>query len=290
MIDLYLLEELVTFYQTGTLAATATQLHVTQPTITRGMQKLENLLDVRLFQRQPNRITLTPAGQFAAKRAQSVLAVSQQFSSDVRHFAQQQQHLIVECTLPGPFLVLKQVTQPQFQMNTELQPITQIKQRLAHYQATVIFSNQNLVNDLIASQAIGIEQLAVNLDQFMLQANQTTITFQELRGLNFIVLANIGPWRTTIQQNIPEAHFLYQQERAAMATLTQYSNFPYFTTNLSALDSTITPQADQICLPIRDASAQMTIYANYLSAEATRVTPLLKAVQANWPNRFATTL
>ncbi|WP_309300213.1 LysR family transcriptional regulator [Loigolactobacillus coryniformis] len=33
----YLLEELVTFAATGTLAKTAQQLNVTQPTVTRGM-------------------------------------------------------------------------------------------------------------------------------------------------------------------------------------------------------------------------------------------------------------
>jgi len=37
MIDPYLLEELATFANTGTLAKTAEQLNVTQPTVTRGM-------------------------------------------------------------------------------------------------------------------------------------------------------------------------------------------------------------------------------------------------------------
>lgn len=37
MIDNYLLEELVVFSKYGTLAATAEELMVTQPTVTRGM-------------------------------------------------------------------------------------------------------------------------------------------------------------------------------------------------------------------------------------------------------------
>ena len=59
MIDLYLLQELVAFNKYGTLAKTAEKLAVTQPTVTRGMQKLETKLGVKLFNREPNRIILT---------------------------------------------------------------------------------------------------------------------------------------------------------------------------------------------------------------------------------------
>ena len=41
MIDNYLLEYLVTFTKVQTLAKTAAELNVTQPTVTRGMQRLE---------------------------------------------------------------------------------------------------------------------------------------------------------------------------------------------------------------------------------------------------------
>lgn len=40
MIDNYLLEELVTFAQYKTLAKTAAELNVTQPTVTRGDAKI----------------------------------------------------------------------------------------------------------------------------------------------------------------------------------------------------------------------------------------------------------
>ena len=60
MTDNYLLEYLVTFTKAQTLAKTAAALNVTQPTVTRGMQRLEEEFGVKLFDRQPNRITLTP--------------------------------------------------------------------------------------------------------------------------------------------------------------------------------------------------------------------------------------
>ena len=86
MIETYLLEELVTFAKYQTLIATAEQLSVTQPTITRGMQKLELAFNVKLFDRQPNRITLTKTGKLAAQEAQKVLMQQQLMLENVQNF------------------------------------------------------------------------------------------------------------------------------------------------------------------------------------------------------------
>lgn len=68
MTDLELLKELVAFEQYGTLSATAEHLMITQPSVTRGMKKLEQELGVALFNREVNRITLNETGKLAAKR------------------------------------------------------------------------------------------------------------------------------------------------------------------------------------------------------------------------------
>ena len=64
-----LLEQLVYFEKYGTLTDVANKLLITQPTVTRGMQKLEDELGVELFKRSVNKLTLTKTGEFAAKEA-----------------------------------------------------------------------------------------------------------------------------------------------------------------------------------------------------------------------------
>ncbi|MBQ7248500.1 MAG: LysR family transcriptional regulator, partial [Deltaproteobacteria bacterium] len=66
MIELQLLEQLVAFEQHGTLSAASAALHLSQPSLTRSMQKLESLLGVPLFEREKNRIRLNPTGEVAA--------------------------------------------------------------------------------------------------------------------------------------------------------------------------------------------------------------------------------
>ena len=58
MLDLNELEQLTTFADLGTLSKTADALHISQPTLTRTMQHIEETFGVPLFIRGKNRITL----------------------------------------------------------------------------------------------------------------------------------------------------------------------------------------------------------------------------------------
>ncbi|WP_236008114.1 LysR family transcriptional regulator [Levilactobacillus andaensis] len=196
MIENYLLEELVAFAETGTLAKTAAALNVTQPTVTRGMQKLETDWEVQLFDRQPNRLSLTPAGELAAKEAATLLAANHQAVERVRNFAHSRRVLTIATTVPGPLVALKYI-QAQLPEHTQLpgasQPEDQVIAGLKNNDYLLGFSNHSLSTEAIDSQLIGTEHLAINLNQFMFQANQSTITFAELKDLSFVVPSDIGP-------------------------------------------------------------------------------------------------
>lgn len=290
MLENYLLEELVTFARAKTLAKTAQALNVTQPTVTRGMQKLEEELNVQLFDRAPNRISLTKTGMLAAREAAQLLNQQQAFVTKVQNYAHSLEHLRVETTLPGPLVLLTHLrsTLPA-NLSVDRHIITndQIIAHLTDRTAKLIFSNREIQTPVVESRFIGNENLIVHLQKFMYQANQPSITFKELRGLSFVVLNAIGSWRAIIQQAIPDAKFLYQPQRSAFTEITRYSDFPYFSTNLSPLDPSLTELAatadNRVAIPITDTSAHMPIYLNYLTTERTTLKPLLDQLTAAWP-------
>ena len=118
----------------------------------------------------------------------------------------------------------------------------------------------------------------------MYLANQQQVTFKELAGLSFVVLSDIGPWKEVIQDNIPDAKFLYQSEYDALTELTKYTNFPFFTTNITEPDGTY-DTTDSVSLPITDDSATITFYAAYLKDQRRTVTPLMKELVKIWPKK-----
>lgn len=289
MIEPYLLEELVTFATTKTLAQTASKLHVTQPAITRGMQKLETELGVQLFDRQPNRLRLTPTGKLAAQAAQTVLAANRQFVTQVQNFERSQRQLPVGLVIPGPRQLLAQLADtelPTINLSADLLEPTAIRTALTTDQMALVISNQKIQDDRVTSVFLGIEALAVHLNQFMYHANQAKVQFTDLAGLSFLVLTDIGPWRAIIKHNIPTAKFFYQTQREALAEITKYSDFPYFSTNFTTLEdaATSTRSVDsRVRLPITDTAAHMQVYGNFLTTQRSRVAPVITALKQHWP-------
>ncbi len=65
MFELNQLEQLLTVAECGTLSAAAEKLHLSQPALSRSMQRLEAELSVPLFSRQKNKIALNENGRLA---------------------------------------------------------------------------------------------------------------------------------------------------------------------------------------------------------------------------------
>src|SRR5688572_28815874 len=64
---------LVAVVESGGYAAAATQLHKTQSSVSYLVQKIEQLLDVRLFTLEGRRAKLTPHGEVLYRRARALV-------------------------------------------------------------------------------------------------------------------------------------------------------------------------------------------------------------------------
>src|SRR5436309_4234239 len=70
----------------GTLTEAAAETHLTQPAISRRLQRLERSLGAPLFERAGRRLRLTDAGAHFEKRAESILAQIAELGGEVRSF------------------------------------------------------------------------------------------------------------------------------------------------------------------------------------------------------------
>lgn len=285
MIDPYLLEELVVFAEKGTLQATAETLMITQPSVTRGLKNLEDQLGVQLFNRKPQRILLNETGQLAVQEAKKVLESHKNFTKTIHQFSNSKADLKIGSTLPGPFYLLNKIKKdiPQnLRVNQQvLLYDSEIVKQLEQYEYDLIISHEEILTEHIESIYLGTEKLSVNLDPFTYEANISNLYFKNLANMSFVVISEIGYWKNIIQNaQIENVKFLYQEDLDALREITNYANFPYFTTNLSHGQNT---QNSRIHIPLSDASAQLDIYASYRSSEKQSFLKVIQTIQNSWP-------
>jgi len=284
MIDDYLLEALVAFAKYGTLSATAEHLMVTQPTVTRGMQKLEDELGVTLFKRTPNRISLTETGQLAAKEAEKLLEAKQAFIEHIQDFEKHSGKIRLGSVAPGPLYIAEDVASEHINIDNDLLSENEVIAKLLSQDYQLIFTHQEIQTDDIESLYVGTESLRVNSDAMVVPANKTEITFQEMAGFSFVVLRDIGIWQQIIEDNIPNAKFIYQDEVDDFNEIRRYSSLPYFTTNITQLTRERQVHNRRLEMPITDETAQIDFYLAYLKTNKSQFKEEIAAIQTAWAN------
>lgn len=282
MIDSYLLEELVTYATYGTLSATAEALNITQPSVTRGLKKLEEDLGVTLFNRTPNKMTLTKTGEFAVQEAKKLLDANQEFIAKMKQYDLSQKTIRLASVAPGPFyLMAEKLKQFSLDVSEELLDQNNVADALRQHQFELILSSKEIHTDDIDSEYIGTEFLSVNIDQLLIPDTRTQISFKELDKMTFIVFSEIGIWKSIIQKELPNAKFIYQDQQDNFLEIISNSNFPYFVTNL-VKQRNQPSQFLRRTLTITDESAQLDFHLSYLKDDKKRLAPLIQSLQDTW--------
>lgn len=289
-VNLELLTELVAFKRYGTLSATAEHLMITQPTVTRGMKRLEEELGVTLFDRSvSNHIKLNDTGLLAANEAAKLLKKVDDFTDKVLNYDRLRNEFTVASIIPGPiglldFLKDQMPTRPV--INWQLVNPDNVASDLKNLKERLIFTDHEIINDDLESFYLGREYLKLEIDPFNPLSQKKAVSFKDLTGMTFLVLQDIGTWRKIVEDNIPQADFLYQNSINAMNTISQYSRFSFFVSNLTQAlpDTSNRFNGDpRITVDIDDPKNEIEIYGTYLKSERRVVQPLLKALSQAWP-------
>lgn len=290
MLDLELLQELVAFQKYGTLSAAAEHLMITQPTVTRKMKKLEQELGVTLFNREvSNRITLNDTGVLAANEAAKLLQAADNFTETVLNYDRLRYEVSVAGVLPGPLMFAEKLADQlpgQLRFTHGLVDPGSVLGDLRTRKEKLIFTNQEFVDDDVESLYLGAEYLGVEIDKFHPLAQKKQLTFADLAGLSFLVVQDIGPWRQVVEDNIPDASFLYQEYLNAMGQISRYSSFPFFFSNLTQVNGVTMKRFasdKRKAIKINDPHNQMVIYGTYLKSDRDQIQPLLKQIVKDWP-------
>lgn len=229
------LRQFITINETGTLTKAAEQLHISQSTLTRNMYTLERILDVQLFDRNPNHLDFTPIGIYALPKFQEILDQHQQMIASIRAFNEKGTMIKGGACSQGPIWKIKHLhdfTEEtiNIELNLFLDEMELIK-NLENDELDFIITSFPVKKEGIDSQYYFKEQLYLSVPENHPLYNRSDISFEELEGETLLVRTELGIWQTLID-SLHHINFIVQDRTTFDHLIGQFS-LPSFTTNIS---------------------------------------------------------
>lgn len=278
MIEIYLLEHLRAFYECGTLSAAAEQLHVAQPSVSRSMQKLEDLLEVTLFDRQKNRIILNDTGKLAAEYAKQILDKEEEMKAHVKAYDRSLHTLTIGSCAPGPLMELLPAATASLSgmtLSSAVDTEERLLKGLCNSDYGIIVLTKPLSDKDFICKEYGREQLMLSVPPFHPAASYNKISFAEMDGQNFIMYAHVGFWEDVVQKKLPHGKFFKQEEIDAVGELANSSDFPSFSSDIT-LRMIPSRRNNRINIPFSDPESRVTYYLIVLAKTEKLLRPLLQ--------------
>ena len=246
MIESYLLEHLVVFSEHRTLSETASVLHLTQPTLTRSMNKLEETFGVPLFTREKKRIRLNENGWMAARYAKEILREEEKMIAQVKALDRRRRTITVGSCAPEKELLAG----------------------LADHTYQFVILNHPSDDAAHYSEPCGSEHLCACLPPSHKRAYDTSIRFDELNGENFLMMKNVGVWSPIVRGKMPNSKFRMQDDQESFREVVEHSLLPSFSTDISL--RVVGNYGDRLSVPFSDPEAQMNFYCVCLAGDETK--------------------
>lgn len=265
MLQLQQLEQLIAFSDQGTLSKAAEVLLISQPSLTRNMQSLEDDLGVQLFQRSKNKLILTETGKYTVQQARKLLKQRQTFLENVWRFSMQATTLFGGICAPGVEWEIRSRLAEQ-ENNQEIRLDLQEDEALIdglkdeHYQF-IVTAGFLLDEDDILSNVFFMEQLYLSIPPAHPFAMQEEITLDDLADLTMLVRSDLGIWQPLVD-SLTRTKFIVQKDWDAFEELISASALPSFSTNITHLASENDSQ--RVHIPISDREATKTFYISAL--------------------------
>lgn len=276
MIELEQLQHLVTFQECQTLSKAAKQLHISQPVLTRSMQKLEEELEVNLFNRTKNKITFNETGLLAVSLAKRILDDTKDMKKQLVDFDRKLHTFAIGSCAPAPLSYLsRKFSQfyPQRTLLTEIKDMYILIKGLKEKDYTIIIMPYDIEDEQIESIPFMEEQLFFSLPLNHPLAHKKSISLKEMDGEKMLLMSNIGFWNDMHKKTMPHTKFLIQNDRSVFYDLVELSTLPSFTSDY-VMKTEIMPQ-NRVIIPISDAQSHATFYCWYLRENEAQLRTLL---------------
>ncbi|MGN0707918.1 MAG: LysR family transcriptional regulator [Faecalibacterium sp.] len=260
MLTFEYLEQFSAFARLGTLSEVSVQMNISQPTLTRNMQKLEAEFGVPLFTRQRNRLQLNENGKLAAAQTQLLLQQAAMMMSQVRALDKAHHTItVVSCAILPLQTLLARLTGilPDRTIASEIKSVAGAVEALQTGAAQLAILLEPPAGEDYISKKIGEEHLMFCLPTSHPLAGRTSLTLEEMNGENLLMMDGIGFWSDLVRSKMPDSRFLIQTERYSLHELIENSLLPCFATDCSIQGRTL---SGRVNIPISNEEVNVSYY------------------------------
>lgn len=264
MIELHQLKQLITISEEQTLSKAAQRLYISQPALTRSIQKLESELGVTLFDRTKNKAILNENGKEAVKYAKKIINDTCKMKTHLIEFDKNNKTFHIGTIAPAPLWPIEYILKNHYPnsilQNEMVDEDTLIKGLNNNHYSLIILNHPIESNDDINIKIFD-EHLYLSVPPTHEFASLKEISFQQLDGTSVLLRSKLGYWRTLKERVIPHSNLLFQDDDIIMNELIKHSSLPSFRTNISLLR--LKEDENRIYIPFSNKEAKVTFYAIY---------------------------
>src|SRR5512133_3505361 len=191
------LNQLKIFYlaaKKGSLSAAAEALYITQPAVTKGIQRLQEHYEIKLFNRFGKKMALTDAGEVLYGIAESIFEMENQAEESLRDFQQRKRGFIRILSSESfgsyylPFIINRFIRQnPKIRISMELLPTDQIVEKTASLANDVGFISYPVPHKKLTSREVLEDSYQIIVPANHPLAAKAVIEPEDLAGQSLIV-------------------------------------------------------------------------------------------------------
>ncbi len=260
------MEQFIKIVECGTISKAAEELFISQPALSRSMQKLEQELGVELFSHEKNKIELNENGKFACTLAQNVLRDMRNLREQIRQFDRSRRTVSVGSCAPAPLWeIMPTLTSlyPEKRLVSEVKPEAELEEGLISGTYQMIITNKKDENADTCCVFAGSEALLLNVPRLHPLANMTGgVRFADIEKYSILLYAKTGVWEDIVRREMPAAHIIMQEDRDSFEALKRESALLSFSTALSIKQ--FGNAGGIIVLPVLDESAKIDFFCRVL--------------------------
>ena len=279
MIELNQLEQLVCIAKNQTISKAAQELLISQPALSRSMQRLESDLGVELFDHYKNKIVLNKNGELAVKHAQKIIKSIHTMVDEIQEYDQSFHTISIASCSPAPMWDLEPLIKelyPQISVQTAVVNQKEILNKLKEKEYHIVITPYPVDDSSCLSIPYIEEDLLLSLPLNHPLTQKKEIKFHDLDGQTMLLYSNIGFWHDLHIEKTPKTKYLLQEERLTFNEIVKASTLPSYTSNLSIKREG--KMSDRVILPINEEEAHVQYYVVMLKENKKKYKELIDKI------------